>query len=236
MQEKDMDLETTAIGSAYADKEAEAVANSEENVEVAAEENTEVTEVENSEVTAEENTEIAREEAAPEYVPSGRYEAALYRVYRDKSLSEILRISSIVIVLATIYMFLFKLAELFSIGAYMHIARLAIITAIPFVIVSIARKIINAPRPYDIYPFYEVAPKSKKGSSFPSRHVFSVFVIAAALIPYAPISAALLGLLGVLLATMRILLGIHFIRDTVAGALLGIVSGVIGLAVTYYII
>ena len=210
---------------------AESAADNENSMEKEAELGEEFPEYENGATASEEQI-----EPIPEYTPEGKYDATLYRVYRDKTLSEILRISSIVIVLATVYTFVFKLAELFSIGAYMHVARLAIITAIPFVIVTIARRIINAPRPYEMYPFYDAAPKNKKGSSFPSRHIFSVFVIAAALVAYAPVAAALLAVCGILLAVMRVLLGIHFIRDTVAGAILGIVSGVIGLAVTYYII
>ena len=34
---------------------------------------------------------------------------------------------------------------------------------------------------------------------------------------------------GAVLAALRVLLGVHFIRDVVAGALIGVISGVIGL-------
>ena len=36
-------------------------------------------------------------------------------------------------------------------------------------------------------------------------------------------------LLGAVLGVMRVLLGVHFIRDVVAGALIGVISGAIGL-------
>ena len=168
--------------------------------------------------------------AEPEesYVPSDRYEAALLHVYKDETLSEMLRISSVVIVLLTVYAFFSRLALLFGDGKYVELIELLCITAVPFVIVSIMRKLINAPRPYEQLAFYRTPPKNKKGSSFPSRHVFSVFVIAAALAPYAPWLSVLLLALGATLGAFRVLLGIHYVRDVVAGALIGAVSGALG--------
>ena len=42
---------------------------------------------------------------APRYVPKNKYEAALYRVYSDEGLSEMLRVSSLVIVALSVYAF-----------------------------------------------------------------------------------------------------------------------------------
>ena len=47
-----------------------------------------------------------------------------------------------------------------------------------FVGLSVVRKIINAPRPYEKFDMPPVLEKDTKGKSFPSRHVFSVFIIA----------------------------------------------------------
>ena len=103
-------------------------------------------------------------------------------------------------------------------------------TVVPFVIVTLVRKRINAPRPYELYDFYEVKPKNKYGCSYPSRHVFSAFVIATlAYGVYSPILGIPLFILGIALALSRVLLGIHFTRDVVAGALIGIISGLIGI-------
>src|SRR5690625_3588755 len=52
---------------------------------------------------------------------------------------------------------------------------------ISFVIVSIFRNFINAPRPYEVSDTVPIIKKETKGKSFPSRHVFSVFVIATTL-------------------------------------------------------
>jgi membrane-associated phospholipid phosphatase len=58
-----------------------------------------------------------------------------------------------------------------------------------------------------------------------------MFAIATAVAPSAPISASVLAILGLLLATARVLLGIHFIRDVLCGALLGTISSALGLLI-----
>ena len=102
---------------------------------------------------------------------------------------------------------------------------------VPFVLVTLFRHLVNAPRPYEMYDFYQTPPKNKCGKSFPSRHVFSGFVIATLAFAYSlPLALVMLGF-AVILAVSRVLLGIHFIRDVVCGALVGVVSGVIGIVI-----
>ena len=73
--------------------------------------------------------------------------------------------------------------------------------------------------------------KGKCGSSFPSRHAFSAFAIAVALLPeFMPLGIVLLAF-GTALCAVRVLLGLHFVRDVVAGAVIGIVASVIGLLI-----
>ena len=79
--------------------------------------------------------------------------------------------------------------------------------------------------------FYSKKPKAKRGQSFPSRHVFSVFVIATALMTCNVFLGLALILGGIILSVLRVILGIHFIRDVVAGGIIGIVSGAIGILV-----
>ena len=170
-------------------------------------------------------------DAEPEYQPKSRYERLLYRVYKDDTLAEILKITSYAIVLLTVYAFFARIMGLLE--TPIELIKLLAVTGIPFVAVSLMRVFINAPRPYELLEFYEKKPKGKAGRSFPSRHVFSVFVIATVLVTYNPILSAALMLAGALLAFLRVCLGIHFIRDVVAGALIGAVSGGIGLAVIH---
>lgn len=63
------------------------------------------------------------------------------------------------------------------------------------------------------------------GKSFPSRHTFSAFAIAASwFVASVPVAVVLLVAAGVL-AVCRVLGGVHFPRDVVAGALIGSATG-----------
>ena len=108
-----------------------------------------------------------------------------------------------------------------------------LVPGISFVLVSIFRSWYDAPRPYEI-PGAEppLIKKDAPGKSFPSRHIFSIFVIAVTFFWVWPVPGILIGIAGVLLAWSRVAGGVHFPRDVIAGALIGVFSGVIG----YYVI
>ena len=163
----------------------------------------------------------------PPFVPRTKHEKALYDVYTNEASASVLRIASIVIVALTVFSFAVHLLALLVDDAALFVKTL-IITGVPFIAVTLMRIIVNAPRPYEVLEFYEKRPKEKTGRSFPSRHVFSVFVIGTVLVPYQPVLGISLLLLGAFLGRFRVLLGIHFRKDVIAGALIGIVSGVIG--------
>ena len=100
--------------------------------------------------------------------------------------------------------------------------------AVGLVFVSILRRLINAPRPYEKYDFRPLLPKDKKGESFPSRHLFSVFMIAMAYYyVYVPMGIYL-TVLGVLLGVLRVVGGVHFPKDVLVGAAIGVLLGGIG--------
>ena len=115
----------------------------------------------------------------------------------------------------------------------MSAARLLLAGGIPFLFVSIARRVINAPRPYEIYDFYTVLPKKKSGRSFPSRHVFSAFAVATFMYTTSFWLFFILLILGMILAVARVLLGMHFIRDVAAGTLVGVLSAILGIIIFF---
>ena len=152
------------------------------------------------------------------------------RTYEKPRLAKTLSVTSEIIVVLTLLAFsgaiVWKLltAPLCALG-------IALVTAVPYVGVSLFRRFFDAPRPYELYGMTELlgkAPHKTKGHSFPSRHVFSAFVIAAVLSFVCLPLGIVLAVLGTALAVFRVVLGIHFVRDVAAGALIGIVSGVIG--------
>ena len=110
--------------------------------------------------------------------------------------------------------------------------RAIFVPAVSFVAVTIFRYILNVPRPYEKFGMEPVLEKDTGGKSFPSRHVFSVFMIAATVFVCHPDAGILLGILGVLLAVIRVVGGVHEPRDVIAGAVIGICCAGAG----YYLI
>ena len=106
--------------------------------------------------------------------------------------------------------------------------RVVLVCSISFVAVTIFRYIIDEKRPYVVYDFTPLIVKEKEGQSMPSRHVFSAFVIAmSALYICIPLGIFMM-LLAVIMAFERVICGVHFPKDVIAGAVIGIVSGIIG--------
>lgn len=105
------------------------------------------------------------------------------------------------------------------------LAPLVGVTAVGFVAVSFFRKRFNAPRPYECCAIAPLIARDGAGRSFPSRHAFSAFAIAASwFVASVPVAFALLAA-AVALAVCRVLGGVHFPRDVVVGALIGSATG-----------
>ena len=109
------------------------------------------------------------------------------------------------------------------------------VTATPFVIVTLMRRIINAPRPYEVIECEALAPLSevgRKGSSFPSRHMASSFIVGSSLCFIClPAGIAVMSL-GILLGFCRVALGRHFLRDVIVGGVIGGIAGTVGMLIT----
>ncbi|GEK88264.1 phosphatase PAP2 family protein [Alkalibacterium putridalgicola] len=106
--------------------------------------------------------------------------------------------------------------------------RVTLTPAISYVLVSIFRYYIDAPRPYEVSGNKPIIKKDTKGKSFPSRHVFSIFVIATTLYFISKPLGIFLLLAGSILAVLRVIGGVHYPRDVIAGAIIGIISGIVG--------
>ena len=110
-----------------------------------------------------------------------------------------------------------------------RLIAMVLICGVPFVLVSLLRKKFNAPRPYQVLDIDPLIPREKQGCSFPSRHVFSAFIIATALCIVNLPLAIFVALAGCVMMITRVIGGIHFPRDVIAGAIIGIVCGGIGI-------
>ncbi len=105
--------------------------------------------------------------------------------------------------------------------------RSLLVTGVAFVLVSIFRKKYKAQRPYELYNYRPALKKDTKGKSFPSRHVFSIFMVAMTYLWVSLPIAILLFVMGLALAAIRVIGGVHFIRDVVAGMAIAIIVGLV---------
>lgn len=106
-----------------------------------------------------------------------------------------------------------------------------LVPAASFALLTVLRRAVNAPRPYEVFGIAPAIKKDTKGKSFPSRHVFSIFVIGMTFCFCCPLTWAgpLVLVMGVLLAAVRVVSGVHFTKDVLAAAALGILCGAVEL-------
>ena len=90
-----------------------------------------------------------------------------------------------------------------------------VVPASAFVVGTLVRKLIDRPRPYTALGFTPLFPKDKTGQSMPSRHCFSAAAIAGTA-------------WYVLIAISRVVTGVHYISDVLAGLAFGGVFAVLG--------
>ena len=94
-----------------------------------------------------------------------------------------------------------------------------------FVILSLFRKKINAPRPYEEWDIKPLLDRDSPGQSMPSRHVFSATIISMACLHASLSVGVILLVLSALLGLVRVLGGVHFPKDVVVGYICGLVWG-----------
>jgi len=120
-------------------------------------------------------------------------------------------------------------------SSYFSFERALLVPGISFVALTVVRKLINRPRPYEKFELPPVIKKDTKGNSFPSRHVFSATMIAMTFLLMSPWSwlGLVFLLVSLLLAVVRVVSGVHFISDVVAGILVAVVCAVLGYCIFF---
>lgn len=131
---------------------------------------------------------------------------------------------------AKIFRWLFRLLPMAIAAMYAAVAifllcmdhkmkwRFLAVPAITFLAVTLLRKWLNFPRPYDqlkYTPF--LSSQLGKGKSFPSRHTASASAIALAFCQIHPFVGAVFIGFAAAVAVSRVIGGVHYIRDVVAG-------------------
>ena len=101
------------------------------------------------------------------------------------------------------------------------------VPATGFMILSLLRKKINAPRPYEEWTIKPLLDRDSPGQSMPSRHVFSATIISMACLHASLSVGVILLVLSALLGLVRVLGGVHFPKDVLVGYICALVWGVI---------
>ena len=101
------------------------------------------------------------------------------------------------------------------------------ISATGFVILSLLRKKINAPRPYEEWDIKPLLDRDSPGQSMPSRHVFSATIISMACFHASLSLGVVLLVFSAFLGAVRVLGGVHYPKDVVVGYICGLAWGVI---------
>ena len=102
-----------------------------------------------------------------------------------------------------------------------------VVPGVAFVLLSVVRKALNFPRPYEALDIRPLIHKDTQGKSMPSRHVFSMTAIAMCWLAHLwPVGVALL-VTSLVMAVIRLIGGVHFVRDVVVGFACGVLAGVV---------
>ena len=100
-----------------------------------------------------------------------------------------------------------------------------LIPGISFALLSAVRKRMNWKRPCEEWPMDPLIRREKKGRSMPSRHVFSAAVISMCILRRNTALGIICLGLTVCIAAVRVLGGVHYPRDVIAGYVLGVAAG-----------
>lgn len=109
-----------------------------------------------------------------------------------------------------------------------HVRRFALVPATVFVLVTLLRRLLPFPRPYEVCDIEPLVPGKRQGRSLPSRHTASAAVIALAFWYLHPALGAVFSVLALGVALTRLLAGVHFVRDLLAAFGVALLIGVPG--------
>ena len=91
-----------------------------------------------------------------------------------------------------------------------------LVPATGFIVLSVIRKRMNWPRPYELGTFPPLLNREGKGSSMPSRHVFSAAIISTVAWGVHPLLSVLGLSLALLLSGVRVLAGVHIFPASIS--------------------
>ena len=118
-------------------------------------------------------------------------------------------------------------ANFISKGLGQELATYIMVPALGFILLTLVRKWINQPRPYETWGIVPLLEKDSSGNSMPSRHVFSATIISMACLHANLPAGLILLLLSALLGLVRVLGGVHYPKDVLVGYACGLIWGIL---------
>lgn len=109
--------------------------------------------------------------------------------------------------------------------------RATVFPLVGFLLVSVARVVINRPRPYEAFSQAPVISKNTRGKSFPSRHAYASMVIALTFMHVNVSVSVCMIALALCMGVCRVIGGVHYPSDVLTGSALGVVFGVLAFVV-----
>ena len=110
---------------------------------------------------------------------------------------------------------------------YPELLRFVLVPLAALAAVSALRHVFHAPRPYDKMNFQPLL-SHKPGDSFPSRHTASSVISAIAFWYLSPPLGIAASALAAVVGVSRVVAGLHYPKDVLAGAGISVAIGVLG--------
>ena len=156
------------------------------------------------------------------------YDKRKSSLLRHPQLLQLMRIFNrlMTVLMTLVYMTLLG-TSFISKGLGQNIYAYILVPALGFVLLTLVRKWINQPRPYETWGIVPLLDKDSPGHSMPSRHVFSATIISmACLHANLPLGLVLL-VFSALLGLVRVLGGVHHSKDVLVGYACGLLWGIL---------
>ena len=113
-------------------------------------------------------------------------------------------------------------------GDWAVLVRFVAVPTIGFVALSAFRHYYDALRPYELLAIDPLIEKDTMGCSFPSRHTFSLMMIACSWCVWNVWVGIALVVCSCAFGAVRVIGGVHFPRDVIAGALFALFCAFVG--------